>query len=59
MRHYYAVVKYALPVEAVDQLKMLLYLNPNAVRAPVTCRRLSSRTRPAGPVGQARVAQAV
>lgn len=59
MRHYYAVVKYALPVEAVDQLKMLLYLNPNAVRALVTCRRLSSRTRPAGPVGQARVAQAV
>ena len=30
MRHYYAVVKWSLPVESVDQLKMLLYCNPNA-----------------------------
>ena len=29
-RHYYAVVKYNLPIESVDQLKMLLYCNPNA-----------------------------
>ena len=29
-RHYYAIVKYGLPPETVDQLKMLLYTNPNA-----------------------------
>jgi hypothetical protein len=29
MRHYYAVVKWGLPLESVDQLKMLLYCNPN------------------------------
>lgn len=34
-RHYYAVVKYALPVECVDQLKMVVYTNPNKVRLPL------------------------
>jgi len=28
-RHYYALIKYSLPVECVDQLKMVLYCNPN------------------------------
>jgi hypothetical protein len=38
-RHYYAAVRYALPVESVDQLKMLVYLNPNND----TWRKLASR----------------
>jgi len=29
-RHYYILCKYSLPVESVDQLKMLLYLNPHS-----------------------------
>lgn len=28
-RHYYALIKYGLPPECVDQLKMLLYCNPH------------------------------
>lgn len=29
-RHYYCVVKYNLPLESVDQIKMLVYTNPNS-----------------------------
>ena len=29
-RHYYAVIKFDLPIECIDQIKMIIYTNPNS-----------------------------